>query len=122
QRAPAPRRTTTSAAPVTAAPTKERLFAHPGRSNAYEAGGDQQLLGTGAPVAGYATYDAYISKVLGLRRSEVVFKALKPGARVLAGTILGRIDRTDRRLAPHITFSIKPAGRGAPQIDPKPIL
>ena len=122
QRAPAPRRTTTSAAPVTAAPTKERLFAHPGRSNAYEAGGDQQLLGTGAPVAGYATYDAYITKVLGLRRSEVVFKALKPGARVLAGTILGRIDRTDRRLAPHITFSIKPAGRGAPQIDPKPIL
>jgi hypothetical protein len=119
---PTRRRATTSAAPVTAAPAKERLFAHPSRSNAYRAGGDQQLLGTGAPVAGYATYDDYISKVLGLRRSEVVFKALKPGARVLAGTILGRIDRTDKRLAPHVTFSIKPAGRGAPQIDPKPIL
>jgi hypothetical protein len=79
-------------------------------------------LGTGAPVAGYATYDDYISKVLGLRRSEVVLKALKPGARVLAGTILGRVDRTDAHGAPHVTFSIRPAGRGAPQIDPKPIL
>jgi hypothetical protein len=123
QRAPAPRgHSTASAAPATAAPAKERLFAHPARNNAYRAGGDQQLLGTGAPVAGYATYDAYISKVLGLRRSEVVFRALKPGARVIAGTIVGRIDRTDARLAPHVTFSIKPAGRGAPQIDPKPIL
>src|SRR5213078_4143332 len=102
QRAPAPRRTTTSAATVTAAPAKEHLFAHPARSNAYRAGGDQQLLGTGAPVAGYATYDAYISKVLGLRRSEVVLEALKPGARVMAGTIVGRIDKTDAHLAPHV--------------------
>jgi hypothetical protein len=107
---------------VTAAPAKERLFAHPSRNNSYRAGGDQQLLGTGTPVAGYATYDDYISKVLGLRRADVVFKALRPGAQVLAGTILGRIDRTDKRLAPHVTFAIKPAGRGAPQIDPKPIL
>jgi murein DD-endopeptidase MepM/ murein hydrolase activator NlpD len=122
------RRTTTrrpataSSAPVTSAPTKERLFAHPGRGNAYQAGGDQQLLGTGAPVAGYATNDQYISKVLGLRRSDVVFKSLKPGAQVVAGTIIGRVDKTDTRLAPHVTFSIRPAGRGAPQIDPKPIL
>ena len=35
---PAPRRATTSAAPVTAAPAKERLFAHPSRSNAYSGG------------------------------------------------------------------------------------
>jgi hypothetical protein len=32
------------------------------------------------------------------------------------------VDKTDAQLAPHVTFSIKPAGRGAPQIDPKPIL
>ncbi len=103
-------------------PSKERLFAHPSRGNSYRAGGDQQLLGTGTPVAGYATFDDYVSKVLGLSRSDVEFRALKPGAQVIAGTILGRVDKTDATLAPHVTFSIKPAGRGAPQIDPKPIL
>ena len=73
-------------------------------------------------MAGYATYDQYISKVLGLSRGDVAIRPLRPGARVIAGTILGRVDRTDRRLAPHLTFAIRPAGRGAPQIDPKPIL
>jgi hypothetical protein len=102
--------------------SKERLFAHPGRQSAYQAGGDQQLLGTGRPVAGYDTFDSYVGKVLGLKRSDVVFKALKPGAQVIAGTVLGRIDRTDQVLAPHVTFSLRPTGRGAPQVDPKPIL
>ena len=37
------------------------------------------------------------------------------------GTVLGRIGKTDE-LAPHVHFSIRPAGRGAPKIDPKPIL
>jgi hypothetical protein len=119
---PTRRRATASAAPVTAAAAKERLFAHPGRSNAYRAGGEQQVLGTGTPVAGYATYDDYASKVLGLARSEVEFRALRPGAQVIAGTIIGRVDKTDARLAAHVTFSIRPAGRGAPQVDPKPIL
>ena len=35
--------------------------------------------------------------------------------------MLGRIDKTDE-LAPHVHFAIQPAGRGAPKIDPKPIL
>src|SRR5213076_1970293 len=74
------------------------------------------------PVAGYTTFDQYVGKVLGLSRSDVEFRALKPGAQVIAGTIIGRVDKTDAQLAPHLTFSIKPAGRGAPQIDPKPIL
>jgi hypothetical protein len=107
---------------ATVLPSKERLFAHPSRGNSYSAGGNQQLLGTGTPVAGYATFDDYVGKVLGLSRSQVAFKALKPGAQVIAGTIIGRVDKTDATLAPHVTFSIKPAGRGAPQIDPKPIL
>ncbi|MDQ6751217.1 MAG: lytic murein transglycosylase, partial [Actinomycetota bacterium] len=102
--------------------SKERLFAHPGRSSAYRAGGDQQLLGSGRPVAGYDTFDSYVGKVLGLKRSDVTFKALRPGAQVIAGTILGRIDRTDNQLAPHVGFSLRPTGRGAPQVDPKPIL
>ena len=40
---------------------------------------------------------------------------------MLGGTIIGRIGKTDAR-APHLLFEIRPAGRGAPRIDPKPIL
>ena len=53
---------------------------------------------------------------------EFVAKPLKKGARVIGGTILGRIGKTSSRLAPHVRFEIRPAGRGAPRIDPKPIL
>jgi hypothetical protein len=41
---------------------------------------------------------------------------------VIAGTILGRIGSAGDGLAPHMLFEIRPAGRGAPRIDPKPIL
>ena len=44
------------------------------------------------------------------------------GRRVIAGTILGRIGRTSKKVSPHLHFEIRPAGRGAPRIDPKPIL
>jgi hypothetical protein len=40
---------------------------------------------------------------------------------VIAGTVLGRVGKTNR-LAPHVHFAIRPAGRGAPNVDPKPIL
>ena len=40
---------------------------------------------------------------------------------MIGGTILGRIGKTEGR-ASHLEFAIRPAGKGAPQIDPKPIL
>src|SRR4029079_11533208 len=52
---------------------------------------------------------------------KVVLKRLKPGSKVIAGTILGRIGRTEQKMAPHMLFEVSPAGRGAPRIDPKPI-
>ena len=51
-----------------------------------------------------------------------MLKTLKPGSKVIAGTILGRIGRTEQKMAPHMLFEVRPAGRGAPRIDPKPIL
>jgi hypothetical protein len=48
-------------------------------------------------------------------------RPLRKGSRVVAGTVLGRLGKTGK-LAPHVNFSIRPAGRGAPRIDPKPIL
>ena len=101
---------------------KERLFANPGRSSAYRNGGEQQLLQTGKPVAGYTTFEAYFKQVLGLPRKDVELRPMKPGAQVIGGTVLGRIDKTDAALAPHVHFSVRPAGRKTPAIDPKPIL
>jgi hypothetical protein len=102
--------------------TKERLFAHPRRADALSAGGRQQLLQTGKPVAGFSTFEAYFQSVLGLNGKDVVLKPLRPGAQVIGGTVLGRIDRTDAATAPHLHFEIRPAGKGSPAIDPKPIL
>ncbi len=47
---------------------------------------------------------------------------LKVGSKVIAGTVLARIGAAEGGIDSHINFSIRPAGRGAPRIDPKPIL
>jgi transglycosylase-like protein with SLT domain/peptidase M23-like protein len=48
--------------------------------------------------------------------------SLKVGSKVIAGTVLARVGGGEAGIASHINFSIRPAGRGAPRIDPKPIL
>jgi hypothetical protein len=98
-----------------ALPAKERLFANPDRANAKAAGGDDQLA-AGAPVE-ELTLDGRR-----LDPKDYVAKPLKKGSRVIGGTVLGRIGKTSSTLAPHVRFEIRPAGRGAPRIDPKPIL
>jgi Transglycosylase SLT domain/Peptidase family M23 len=113
---------TPSAAAATPGIAKERVFANPSRPAAYKAGGEEQLLNAGSVIPGYTTFKSYFSGVFGLKRSEVVLKKLKPGSKVIAGTILGRIGRTEQKMAPHMLFEVRPAGRGAPRIDPKPIL
>ena len=57
--------------------------------------------------------------------SEVYLHQLRAGVQVIAGTVLGHIGAGDAAAgegAPHIIFQIRPAGPGAPLIDPKPIL
>ena len=119
-RKPAARRTP-AAAPTTpnVAVTKERLFANPKRPAAFKSGGQEQILNSGA---NFTTFKSYFTEVFGLNRDDVTLKPLKNGSKVIAGTILGRIGRTSPKLAPHLLFEIRPAGRGAPRIDPKPIL
>ena len=112
----APLRRRPAAALPEALPAKERLFATPrARRTPSTAGGDDQLAGlTDEPLS------------LDGRRldpRDYVAKPLKRGARVIGGTVLGKLGRTQRRrLAPNLRFEIRPAGRGAPRIDPKPIL
>ncbi|HWD11131.1 MAG TPA: lytic murein transglycosylase, partial [Solirubrobacteraceae bacterium] len=60
--------------------------------------------------------------------NDVYLHPLRAGAEVIAGTVLGHIGApaASAGLAsdgqPHILFQIRPAGAGAPLIDPKPIL
>jgi murein DD-endopeptidase MepM/ murein hydrolase activator NlpD len=97
---------------------KERLFANPQRPRAFAAGGDRQL----EPAAAGEVYTPDDEARLGLDADDVVLRELKVGSKVIAGTTLGRIGRVSQRVAPHLLFEIRPAGRGAPRIDPKPIL
>jgi hypothetical protein len=102
-----------------AASTKERLFAHPERPAAYAAGGQRQLAELGQPLE---SFDGYFTEALALDPHDYLLKPLQRGSSVIAGTILGRVGRTDPALAQHVEFALRPAGRGAPQVDPKPIL
>ena len=105
------------------APVKERLFAHPDMDGARQSGGLDQLLDAKARRSGaYETYRNYFSRPYGLDPRKVTLRRLKKGSRVIGGTILGRVGRTSADQAAHVDFSIRPAGRGAPLIDPKPIL
>jgi murein DD-endopeptidase MepM/ murein hydrolase activator NlpD len=57
--------------------------------------------------------------------SEVYLHQLRTGVQVIAGTVLGHVGSGSAPAgegAPHIIFQIRPAGPGAPLIDPKPIL
>ncbi len=64
---------------------------------------------------------------------QVYLHPLLPGVQVIAGTVLGHVGAgsspdgvagvgTAAAAGPHIFFQIRPAGAGAPLIDPKPIL
>ena len=118
---PAPRRAASAGAQDTpnpparqgSLPVKERLFAHPSLPAARANGGLEQLLELRAG-NGYEVFDAYFSRPFGLDPSRVRLRRLEPGARVIGGTILGRARQLD--------FAIRPAGRNAPLIDPKPIV
>ena len=57
---------------------------------------------------------------------DVYLHELHTGVRVIAGTVLGHVGDDESSGAesaePHMFFQIRPAGVGAPMIDPKPIL
>ncbi|HWG07418.1 MAG TPA: lytic murein transglycosylase [Solirubrobacteraceae bacterium] len=56
--------------------------------------------------------------------NDVYLRELHTGVRVIAGTVLGHVGDGSGGEAgePHMFFQIRPAGVGAPLIDPKPIL
>ena len=109
---------TTASAPVVT-DVKQRLFAYPSRPASYAAGGKIQLRSTQLEISDFRNY---FSDVLHLAKDQYTLAPLKAGSIVLAGTILGRVGPVTGGKAPHMEFMIQPAGRGAPLVDPKPIL
>jgi hypothetical protein len=97
---------------------KRRLFAHPARPAARMHGGEEQLM----DARGFDVHEDYFTSGLALDARDAKLRRLRRGSRVMAGTILGRVGPATRSEASHLRFQIRPAGRGAPSIDPKPIL
>jgi hypothetical protein len=100
-----------------APPVKERLFANPERPAAKAAGAKVQIADETEPVDA-----ASVDAPLGFDARDFHPAPLKKGARVIGGTILGHLGVRTPKVAPHLLFEIRPAGQGAPRIDPKPIL
>jgi hypothetical protein len=113
----------TGAGPANTEDSRERLFAFPERPRNVDradlTGQLDSLLAKRFP--GYESFKGYLGGVLRFDRDTMELRTLREGSKVIAGTVLGRVGKTSR-LAPHLHFAIRPAGRGAPKIDPKPIL
>ena len=101
---------------------KERLFAHPDMPGARDQGGLEQLMESEADRGGLATYESRFARPVKLDPKRFTLRPMRKGARVIAGTVLGTVGQPEPDKAPHLEFGIRPAGKGAPRIDPKPIL
>jgi murein DD-endopeptidase MepM/ murein hydrolase activator NlpD len=121
QRAPA-RPATQPEASTPSVTYKARLFAHPQRPAARRSGGLDQVFERQTNGKRYTTYDNFFAGEVGLNAKNAKLRPLKVGSKVVAGTVLARVGKTDPQRAPHVYFEIRPAGKGAPKIDPKPIL
>jgi hypothetical protein len=115
---------TPAAATATTSVIKERLFAHPARPASYAAGGSHQVtdLEADAP-APTGQVSQYFAGPVRLSQRDLLLRPLRPGAQVLAGTVLGHVGPANpSSVLSDMDFEVRPAGRGAPTIDPKPFL
>ena len=106
---------------------KQRVFANPLRPAAQQHGGAEQVANDRLATGGSSSY---LSALHGLSAKDVTLKRLRKGSRVLAGTVLGRLGNTPQNTnargvatsSPFLRFEVRPVGKGAPRIDPKPVL
>ena len=97
---------------------RERLPAFPDRSGAATMSFDPSE--RAFEKLGYESFQSEFGP-LRFDPDRMQLRRLEEGSKVQAGTILGSVG-SGGKLAPHLNFAIRPAGRGAPQINPKPIL
>lgn len=100
--------------------TKERIYAHPERQR--QSGSGTYDIASGSTMGQYETFDNYFARPFGINKDDVVLKPLKKGSRLIGGTIIGRLGARSGGRTPFLNFQVRPAGSGAPVIDPKPIL
>jgi hypothetical protein len=100
--------------------TRERIYAHPERDRS--AGAGTYNVAGGQSMGAYETFDNYFARPYGLKKEDVVLKPMKVGAELIGGTIIGRLGAQRGGRTPYTFFQVRPAGSGAPVIDPKPIL
>ncbi len=98
--------------------------------------------------AGVSAFRAAFAEPAAIDRRDVVLKPLRRGAKIIGGTVIGRIGAASldfaapqgadaeaeqraetaaaatlkRSDAPHLYFEVRPAGAKTPRIDPKPLL
>jgi hypothetical protein len=114
--APTPEPAKPSPQPSPSAPApRQRLFALPERPGNAE---QPSVLGNTNPLA---TAAAAESDTFKFDPKTMQLEPLKVGSKVIGGSVLGKVGKTDAQPS-HVNFAIRPAGRGAPTIDPKPIL
>jgi hypothetical protein len=101
---------------------KPRIFAHPWRPGSKRAGSLEQMFNEVTSTKGFSSYSALFSHVIGLSAKNAALKPLRKGAHVVAGTLLGQVGKPVAGKGAHLNFEIRPAGKGSPSIDPKPIL
>ncbi len=102
---------------------RERLFALPERrQNAERAELSGQLGQLPGSKRKFAKFNGKSSGVLKFDPKTMTTRRLREGSKVIGGTLLGRVGKPRKKVASHVHFAIRPAGRGAKKIDPKPIL
>jgi hypothetical protein len=98
------------------------IFARPGAPVVAVSAGQIKQIGHNRRLGRYLT----LQDVYGNRYTYAHLGSSSPrlevGSHVIGGRVVGRVRRTVAGRAAHLDFSIRPAGRGAPRIDPKPIL
>jgi murein DD-endopeptidase MepM/ murein hydrolase activator NlpD len=80
---------------------------------------DSSLSAAGFGVSAPSRAARGATRVFRAGSENVYLHPLRVGVQVIAGTVLGHVGAG---VEPHIVFQIRPAGIGAPLIDPKPIL
>jgi len=98
------------------------IFADPGaRVVAASDGVIKRVVRGGAGDSRVVLQDAYGNRYTYSQLGKAA-RGVRAGGRVTGGAVVGRIGADRGGSASHMRFAIRPSGRGAPSIDPKPIL
>lgn len=105
-------------------PTKERLFAHPSRTNNKQTAAALGQFDAAGLKGGRAwtVFTARYRHVLKPDPRNYVMRPLKVGSQVTAGTLLGQVNAAGGASGSGLTIKVRPAGKGSPLIDPTPLI